>query len=259
MGFFEDTKPPESSPVIQETKQDWLVVLIGSMFAFAALLLTGLGKAYWYVMKPLLTFEEKTRSQILNRLSIFLLVHVVPLYFLYSIPSVRDWLTLSKTHTINHTNGYRIAFPSREHFVTKDTRIGHQFEGRLYFTYAGYDERTMQKIELGSCQMVPRGLKIRLGSITLPTNAEGFENEVHYHVLQKVATLSRFEYALEWVKRPKLWLNQEELGEVVVEIEKKSSWQQLFADWNTIQPNNGGSHRPFEVKALSTEHAVICF
>ena len=45
MGFFEDTKPPVETKVVQEVKQEWLGILIASLFAFLAFILSGLGKA----------------------------------------------------------------------------------------------------------------------------------------------------------------------------------------------------------------------
>jgi hypothetical protein len=258
MGFFQDTKPPEQEPRVIVQKQDWLTVLFAGLFSILGLMLAGLGKAYWHVMKPLLTFENKTRSQVLRQLFIAAALNGIPMYLLYLVPWVRDFTTLSATHTINHTNGYRIMFPDRSYFVPQASRQGGNFDSKTYITYAGYTEGTFQKMESGTCQMVPRGMKIRLGSSSPPTNAEGFKDEVKYIALQKTSSLSGFSYAWQWVTHPKMWFRKKELDELVVEEEKEVSWKNFIDDWYAIRADNG-PYKSFEVEALAREHAVVCF
>jgi hypothetical protein len=257
MAFFQDTKPPEPQAIVVE-KKDWLTALIVGIFSILGLILVGTGKAYWHIMKPLLTFEGTTRQQVITQLSIVALLHGVPLYLLYLVPWVRDFTTLSDTHTINHTNGYRIMFPDRSYFVPEGSRRGASFDSKTYITYAGYTEGTFQKMEQGTCQMVPRGRKMRVGSASPPTSAEGFKDEVKYITLQTVDTVSSIRYAWEWTIHPKMWFHPKDLRELEVEVEKENPWKTFIDEWSIIRADVE-PYRSFEVEALTREHAVICF
>lgn len=263
--FFEDTKPPEPQPPVihQVVKQDWLAVFVAGVFAIASFIVIALVKAVAFFAKPifgyLFTFEGRTRQQIVTQMIIATILIAGPFLALYVMsPTVRDAISLSNSHTINHTNGNRILFPDRHYFTVGGARIGYPFEGKTLITYAGYTEGTTQKMSPGTCQMVPRGMKIRLSSINQPTNAEGFKDEVKYAAMQRVVTLTGFDYFLEWVKRPKLWLSKREIDETVIEVEKEFPWRRFIDDWSIIEFNDG-LYRSFEVKALATEHAIICF
>lgn len=263
--FFEDTKPPEPQPLVihQVVKQDWLAVFVAGVLAIISFIITALVKTVAFIPKRvfgyLFTFEGRTRQQSIAQLIIATILIVGPFLALYVMsPTVRDFISLSNSHTINHTNGGRILFPDRHYFIVEGTRIGYPFEGKTLITYTGYTEGTTQKMSPGTCQMVPRGMKIRLSSIDPPTNAEGFKDEVKYTAMQRIVTLNGFDYFQEWIKRPKLWLNRREIDETVIEVEKEFPWRRFIDDWSIIE-FNGGLYRSFEVKALATEHAIICF
>lgn len=259
MGLFFEEKRADPPPVVQEIKQGWLAVLIAGILSIATLILVGVAKAYWHMLKPLLTIEGKTRQQLSMHLPVAAVLMVGPLYVLYvTVPAVRDFASLSATHTINHTNGYRIFFPDRSYFIIDSVRRGGQFNSKTYITYSGYTEGTFQKMRKGECQMVPRGTKIRLGSEDPPTNAEGFKEKVGYVVRRDMDDLSGTDYLLEWAKLPNLWLDRKKLERTTVDIHMESSWGKFIDDWDEIKEDADG-YRSFEVRALAREHAVACF
>lgn len=258
MGLFLEEKKPEPKPEPQVIKQDWLAVLIDKSFAFVTLVTVGLATLYWHVLKPLLTIEGKTRQQLSVHLPIAAVLIMVPLYGVYLIPQVRDFVSLSSTRTINLSNGDRISFPSRSFFMVDVQRRGGKFGNKTYISYAGYAEGTPQPIGKGQCQMVPRGEKIRLVSVDPPTNAEGFKAKVGYVIRKEIDDLSGTDYFFEWIKHPGLWLDTWKLERTVVDVSKDSSWEEFVDDWDDIREESG-EYRSFEVRALAREHAVICF
>lgn len=254
--FFEDTKPPEPQQIIVKQPQWWPVAL----FIFVVMLVV---TPLRWICKPaftyLGTFEGRTPAQQKMQVMIIVALVAIPLYFIYQIPRVRDFISLSKTHTINHTSqGSRIAFPDPSYFELSSVRKGEAFGSKGYFTYAGYTEGTFQKIEKYDCQLVPRGEKIRLGSTAPPANAEGFKDEVHYHAVQAIGTLTGFRYAWEWLQHPSLWFDIQSLNTTRVEIEKESTWKKFITEWDLIRKDEG-DYKSFEVRALAREHAIICF
>ncbi len=255
--FFEDKKPETPPPqIIQEAQWGPIVIFL----AF----LSALGVLFSWTLKPMLlylfTFEGRTSNQIKTQLLVIAALVLGPLLALYTLsPAFRDRISLSETRTINHTaRGDRVFHPDRSYFVIEGTRRGEIFDSKTYITYAGHTDGTFQKINPGQCQMLPRGQKIRLGSVAPPTNAEGFKDTVSYHAHQQVMSLSGFDYMWEWSKRPALWLNKRELDITVVEVDKTSNWKQFVDDWDIIRKDQN-MYRSFEVKALAREHAVICF
>ncbi len=251
--FFEDKKPPTPPPQVVQEAQWWPAALL-------ILILTGIGVVFGWILKPLLTFEGRTKNQIKTQLLILTLLILTPLGALYTLsPTVRDWITLSKTHTLNYSqHGGRITFPERQHFDTEGARRGFPFGSKTYITYAGYTEEVIQKINPGDCQMVPRSKQIGLASRNQPAAAEGFTDQVSYVSVQAIGTLTGYEYLREWGRKPNYWLNKNKLDSIVVEIERTTSWKQFIDNWDLLWKFDSG-HRVFEVKALSSEHALICF
>ena len=255
--FFEDKKPPEPPPQVVQEAQWWPAVILLAI-------ITGIGFFLTWTLKPALTylctFEGRSSKQIKNQVLILALLIFVPLVALYIFsPTVRDWITLSETHTLNHSRyGGRIFFPEREKFKIEGARRGITVGSKTYITYAGYTKNVMQKMRSNECQMVARAERIGLASINQPEAAEGFADEVKYQTVQRIGTLAGYEYAKEFFTRPRYWFAQQELATITVEIERISSWKQFINDWDLVWKFDSG-HRAFEVKALSSEHAVICF
>lgn len=257
--FFEDSKPPEPPPpqVIQQQAQWWPAVIIVTI-------LTGIGMLLGWVLKPMLTylftFEGRTTNQIKTQILIIATLILGPLVATYTLsPTVRDLVTLSKTHTLNHSrSGGRIFFPAREYFTVEGERRPIPVGEKTYITYAGYTKNVMQKVESNSCPILPRSERLGLASIDQPEGAEGFEDKVNYTTVQSLSNLTGFSYLWELAQRPALWFNETDRLVMMIEVEKTASWKQFIDDWDLVWEFDSG-HRAFEVKALSTEHAVICF
>lgn len=251
--FLDDKKPPEPKPRVAQQAQWWPAAIL-------ILVLTGIGVVLWWIFKPLLTFEGKSKNQVKTQILILMILILGPLATLYILsPSVRDLVTLSKTHTLNHSRyGGRIFFPERENFKIEGVRRGITVGSKTYITYAGYTENVIQKMRPNECQMVTRSGRIGLASINQPEAAEGFIDEVKYQTVQRIGTLTGYEYAKEFFVRPRYWFSKEELETITVEIERTSSWKQFINDWDLIWKFDSG-YRAFELKALSSEHAAACF
>lgn len=267
MGFFEDTKPPEPAPpAVQVVKKDWIASLIDGIFTIGGVVIMALLAGLAYLLKPiltyLLTFEGRTREQIRNQLLILATIILVPSYFIYRVPFVRDFISLKNSHTINITNGYRISFPDRSTFVTREARyVLHNDGTRVYIAYTGYTQDSMQKMGFGQCQMVPRSERIGFLSARPPVQAEGFEDVVTYPISTSVSHLRGWKYASYMFAHPSYWFkSRETLASITVEYEVHSSWKEFADNWEKVwSPSNLGGYKPFEVKALSDEHGVVCF
>lgn len=266
MGFFEDTKPPEPLPVVQEVKQDWLAVLVWGIFAILTTLLIFTLRGVAFVAKPtfayLFTFEGRTRQQITQQMGFVAAIIIIPLFFLYRVPFIRDGLTLSRTHTVNHSaNGQRIHFPDRSFFVPTDRRMALVLNGKTYITYAGYSERVMQKMNSDECQAVTRSEKMGLASLNPPLQAEGFKDEVSYEVEQPLSDLNGWRYIRHLMARPNVWFKPESVKRgIMVKYDETSPWKQFVDNWRDVYaPPNFGGYKVYAVKALSSEHALACF
>jgi len=266
--FFEDTKPPEpTEPPVQVVKQDALTVLIGGLITLVIMLFAGAGKVIWAILKPYIDWctniEGKSRREAFGRLACLVVPLLLGALLIYRIPSVRDFVSLKDTHTINYSNGYRISFPlNRSLFVTREARyVVHNDGTRIYIAYAGYTEKSMQKMEPNQCQLVPRSERMGFSSFNPPAQAEGFEDEVTYPINVNVPQMRGWRYASYLLVHPSYWFkNRAELSAVMVQYETTSSWEEFVNNWNQVwSPQNMDGRKPFEVKALAREHAVICF
>jgi hypothetical protein len=259
--FFEDTKPPEPVPqVVQQQPQWWPIALL-------MLVLTGIGILLSWILKPLLTylftFEGRTSEQKKTQVAIILVLFGGALYALYRIPSVRDFVTLRPTHTLNYSKfGGRALFPDRSMFISEGQRRAFradQYGAVTYVTYAGYTKNSMEKTESGYCHLVPRTEALGLSSRDTPVSAEGFKDEVEYTLVMSAADLKGWRYASWILAHPSSFFkNKNELAQTSIEINMTSSWKEFIANWDRLWTFPGG-YKPFEVKALSSEHALICF
>jgi hypothetical protein len=268
MGFFEDTKPPElAEPAAQVVKQGALAVLIAGLITLVIMLIAGAGKVLWAILKPYIEWctniEGKSRQEAFGRLACLVVPFLLGALLIYRIPFVRDFISLKDVHTINHSNGYRISFPAnRSLFVTRDARhIVHNDGTRIYIAYAGYTEKSMQKMGANQCQLVPRSERMGFSSYQPPLQAEGFEDEVVYPISVSVSDMHGWRYASYLSVHPSYWFKtRAELSAVMVQYETTSSWEEFVNNWNQIwSPPNMDGRRPFEVRALPREHAVACF
>lgn len=266
MGFFEDTKPPEPAPVTQQVKQDWLAVLVGGFFAILGMLLLGIGKLLWAIFQPYIAWctniEGRSKKEAFVRFSCLASPILLAAYFVYQIPYARDFISLKETHTLNRTNGYRIIFPDRSFFVTKDMRsIVHKDGSRIYIAYAGYTENVVQEMESNQCQLVPRSEKAGFSSLQPPVQAEGFEDEISYPIRLSVPELHGWRYASFMLAHREYWFKKkEDLTSVTVVYETSSPWSEFVDNWDRVySPPNLDGNKPFKVKALPREHAIVCF
>lgn len=262
--FFKEKKTEFPVPSTQERTQGWFAVLIsGAISLISAIIVLFVYRPLAFVARPtfqhLFTFVGRTREQILLQIGIVIAIFGVPLYFAYRIPAVRDAVSLSETSTLNLSeNKLRIIFPDRSFFTASRHRQGMLFNSRTYFSYAGHSEKEPQRMWRNECQGVTRGEKIYLSSKLPPRNAEGFSEEVRYVARQRIGSLGETEYLFEWIKRPSLWRDKNELEQIVVDIRRSSSWERFIDNWIELRMDEDG-YRTFEVKALAREHAVVCF
>ncbi len=253
--FFEDKKPPEPPPQVTQEVQGWPITLL-------VLILTGIGVALGWALKPLLTylftFEDRTRKQVGAQILIIIVLLLGGVALLYQISFIRH-LTIKTTHTLNHSRyGGRIAFPSSEYFTSEGSSRNVPFNNKIYITFAGYTKNVIQKINQNHCQMVQNWERLGLSSTNPPVAAEGFADEVRYTVVQNVSSLTGFSYLRERIMRPSYWFDGEGLAYITVEREKSEPWKRFIDDWNLIWKFESG-HRVFEVRSLWNENAVICF
>ncbi|MEZ0209148.1 MAG: hypothetical protein ACAH17_03165 [Candidatus Paceibacterota bacterium] len=256
MSFFKDPKPPEPPVQVVQEKQWWPAVIV-------VLILTAVGTVIGWMLKPLLTylftFEGRTPNQQKTQVTLIVLIFGGALFTLYQIPAMRDFVSLAKTHTINISNGYRVLFPDSSTFRVQDRRVYETYDSKIYWSYAGYTGNRMQKISSSECQKVVRGELMSLASLQKPVQAEGFEDEVTYPIRQSVPDIRGWRYASYVVAHPSyLFMSPSERAATVVQYETSSSWQEFLDNWSDI-PALPDGHTPFTVKALSREHAVICF
>ena len=263
MGLFFDDKKTEKSDNKKESTQP----THGFFGALILLLIAGFLTFLSWIFKPLLTwaftFENKTRKQVITQLVVVSTVFIVPLYLLYSVPFVRDFVSLSNTHTINlNRNGYRIIFPNRTYFVPQENKLSIRDDRRqvTYFTYSGHTPYVAQKVvDNGECHMVYRGRKLVLTSVIMPMQAEGFDDLVIYPIKRPVSRLPFWRLLYEKFKHPSYFFkNKNELDQIDVVYEYESSWGELLKNWDLIE-DMGDGYKPYELKALANEHAIICF
>lgn len=266
MGLFFEDKKPDPVPVRQEVRQDWLTALIAGTFALAGVLLLATLRSLAFIARPvfqhLFTFDGRTREQITVQMGIAAALIGVPAYLIYQIPAVRDTLSLSRTHTINvSTHGQRIIFPDRAVFAKSERTMAYSYNGKRYISYAGYTDQKMEKASSGDCFMVERSERRGLHSEDPPIQAEGFEDKVTYLVSRNLRDLKGEMFFRHIVLVPERWWKTDaELGRKTVEYQVTSTWQEMVENWDDIwSPPGFNDNKPFEVKALAREHAIVCF
>lgn len=259
--FFDDDKGDKTSQQERKSPQQ-------GFFTVAGLMILGffLSMLAW-ICKPaftwMFTFEGRTRDQRITQLIVIAIVFGGSAFLLYRIPGVRDILSLSTTHTVNllGSDG-RILFPDRSFFVpegNKRSLRGSEIGNTTYVTYTGYNERVAEKMHPSFCQLVPRGEKILLSSETPPVRAEGFEDEVKYVTITNGTKVTGMSYVKFIILHPKTLIDDTELEKYEFADKKEEPWQNFLSDWEYVQKISNSPSRWFELKALPSEHAIVCF
>lgn len=269
MGLFSIDKPEESKPVVQ--KQSFftsLLEIFGKILvAVVMFVLNDILRPFLLFIFGLLGYALDFRRTDNKKLKIIQVAACGVIFFgtllyIYKIPSVRDWLTLAKTHTVNISNGEQFLFPDRSYFVIDDERkilSLEQYGNKIFMTHTGYQKGVSVPIQKDTCYLLPRGERISLASKTSPVLAIGFEKELTYTITESVISLYGFEYFFQFVKNPSyIFKDKEELRHTSVTHDKNASWEVLQNEWWKLW-NFSDGNKPFEVKALANEHAVICF
>jgi hypothetical protein len=176
---------------------------------------------------------------------------------------VRDALTLSETHTVNlMTGGERFIFPDRSYFIPGEERKtlpSQQYGAITYITYGGYTKNLFLEVIQGVCYLVPRGERIALASKERPLYAAGFENTITYTVSHGVYEASLLRYMMHRITTPKLWFaSNETLRSYTITYNTEEPWDTFKVAWNDIVSIEN-SNKPFLIKAMAHEHALICF
>lgn len=269
MGLFSADKPEESKPVVQ--RQSFFTSLLE---IFGKILVAVVMFVLNDIVRPCLLFvfgllghaldfrrTDNKKLKIIQATACGIIFFGTLLY-IYKIPSIRDWLTLAKTHTVNIDNGQNFLFPDRSYFIVDSERKVlslEQYGGKVFITHTGYQKGVSMPTAKDVCYLLPRGEKISLASKTVPVFAVGFEKEVIYTVTESVMSLTGADYILEFFKHPShLFKDKEELKHITITHDKSASWEVLQREWWKLWNFENGN-KPFEMKALSNEHAVICF
>ncbi len=263
MGLFFDDEPKSAVVHPTETRKEpsGFISVAGIMILGFFLAVLG------WIFKPLFTwaftFEGRSRDQVILQIAVIVFLFGGTAFMLYKIPPVRDFVSLSPTHTINIiSNQGRILFPDRSLFAlegqSRELRYN-ELGNIVYFTYSGYNEHVADKMENDMCQLVPRSEKKLLSSDFPPVRAEGFEDEVKYAAEVDGTKFPFYMYTLLVIAHPSLLFNQNDFKNYRAVVKKETKWSEFLHNWDSLSTITGTQSKWFEVKALSTEHAIICF
>lgn len=196
----------------------------------------------------------RTTWTIIGMIFFFLLLYI------HSIPAVNDYFWLSSKHTINISSSSAITLPDRSYFTVKanaEILQAQSGDGRLYRTYKEGPEQTFERLENGVCQLVPHEREILLSSLSPPSEAVGFTDEVVYLARFNLLEMPSYRYYLERIAHPSyLWKSREELSKIQVLMIRKAEWKVFLIEWNSIELVN--SRRMYSIEALWNENAMIC-
>ncbi len=251
--FFEEEK--KSVP----NKEDQYGVIAATFLILFAGILTLLG----WIFKPLLTwlfdFRDTSKEVAIVKVVVIFIILGSCILGLWQIQLLRD-LTLSNSHTLNRNEtGTRILFPDRLYFVVEGNNRLIEFGSKKYITYSGYTKNTAQKVNRGTCHLLPRNESAMFASENLPVEAEGFTDVVEYTVVQSFPNLPWWRHIQETVTHPSYFFKStDERLSITVSYTKEATWSEFGRDWDSLYSFPSG-HKPFEIKAKFYENAVICF
>ena len=251
--FFDEEKTKHESTIKNGEQNGFFATIIIMILAFCLGILSLIIKP---ILKWLFDFDEHGKVKI----GIIAIIVVVVGLSLYRIPSIRDYISLSNTHTLNYSNYYnsRIQFPDRSLFysdVSNHVINNHSFKGKRFITYVESDITLAQQDE---CYLVPRTKKIVFSSRAAPVQVEGFEDTVEYVVILSVIELTLPHYFLELLMHPSyLFKDVKELQYTITKRPKDTSWREFVSNWDKVSKVD--HYGIFEMKALSKENAIICF
>lgn len=276
MFFDEEKKKPDrvqQKPVgVLEIIVDGLVKIIIMFFGALLTAMLWIGKnvfgQYFVTLGHLLDFRGLEREVATRRIAMAFFIIIIfpgaPLFFLYRVPAVRDYLTLSRNVTVNvPMPNKRIFFPDRSFFVPEEKRKLYDFISSSapgpYFTFPEHKEGEEFIVPSGHCQGVTRGRTIKVSSKTFAIGAEGFTREVTYHVTYTVNELLGMEYALELFIHPRYLIrNEKELAIISTTVKRTKSWEKFEKDWPWVRAFPDG-YKDYEIQADPYQHAIICF
>ncbi len=274
--LFDDNKKPESQ---KQKPQGILEIFFAGVMDIVISLFKGIGNTilglgakffgqYFVTLGHLLDFRGLEREVATRRIAIAVIILAIipgiPLYYLYKVPAVRDYLTLSKNITVNvAAHSGRLYYPDSSYFIPEEKRRPLDFRVNgalgLYYTFPQHEEGDQFNVLSGVCQMVTRGKSIKVASLNLPTGAEGFDSEVTYYVNLKVTELNRLEYTTEIFLNPRYVLkSKEELLSISTTIKRTRNWHGLQDDWDVIETFSNNV-KAFTVQARDNQHGIICF
>ena len=263
MGLFFDDEPEKQVSEKTETKN----VNQGFLTAAGLLILTGTLTTLGLIVKPFLswafTIEGRTPDQLKKQGLAIIVIFGSIFFLLYKIPSVRDFVSLSNSHTVNINNGNRILFPDRSYFEETGEVKFHIFEqvGEItYVSYTGYNEHRAQNLESNMCQLVKRGGKILLSSGHPPVQAVGFKETVSYSVHETAVEMTGLNKLLIYLANPTfIFRSKEFLSQQKFILQEEKSWNNFLHEWEKLDTIMGTEHKWFLVQAKTDEHAIICF
>lgn len=236
----------------------FLLMICGKIASVGIELLSVLARQALAILDPR---ETKNPTVKALQVSIIVILTCGPLIFIYSIPSVRDALTLSSTHTINVQRGGSVLFPNRIYFVPEGERRVFslvQNESKKYINYTGYKKNLFLPMEEGVCHLVTRGERVSLASTEQPVYAVGFSNGVKYTIKESIGSLPTWKYILEKIKNLDYFFqNREDLQVAFITSDVEGTWNEFIADFDKIPSIS--DKKTYELKALYFEHAMVCY
>lgn len=262
--FFDDNDSEKDTAKETKIKMVQPAVQQGFLAALFLMLLGGLLTFLSWIFKPLLTwmftYEGRTEQQVRRQLLITLAIFGGGAFLLYRIPSVRDFISLSSSHTYNiNEGGKSVPLPDRSFFVAEEKSRYHRFNEIAYITHESDSENKLKLLNKNECPLVPRSIKIHLASAEIPNLALGFEDEVTYLTTKPLSEIYGLTYWRVKFAHPTthLFKKREELGDILWSQEEATTWQEFKNNWKHIRTVYD-DRKVFWAKALNNEHAMIC-
>lgn len=260
--FFED-EPKQEPP--KQNRPFFEQLALDTLKACFVLIRGTLERFLDWIAKPLLSIffsliDPRGKSE--RGITVLCMGCAVLLLALYKVPYIRG-MTLSNSHMLNlGEDSFTLPFPALRYFEMTESTDATYVQDRgqvMYLTY-GRDvgDKSIPGIQ-DTCYLVPRGKRLNLVSSTLPTYAVGFHDKVTYVVDKPAKELSGWRKVSWFIAHPsKLFASKEELEGITVVYGQDATWNELQEGWSQVWSYSNGK-KPFEVKALWNQNAIICF